>query len=235
MSVELEKYPFKDAPLTPAIIAELALKLFKGKVAERKEILQKVEAYHLQRGGAASQAQSLTASVKRALQKITTENKVENFAYGQYRFSSDDEIEPDVSGNNCDSTDWIAEDQTAEGTSIVPLKTIGVGKEMVYAYNYPTYRAHAIQNSEPTWPVKIGMSRIGAARVVEQVGTALPERPEIRLAVMTDNSAALEKMLHSVLSQAGRSFDDAPGTEWYRTNEDEIESILAFVADLGSR
>ena len=79
------------------------------------------------------------------------------------------------------------------------------------------------------------MSRNGAARVVDQVGTALPERPEIRLAVMTDNSAALEKMLHSILSQAGRSFDDAPGTEWYRTNEDEIESILAFVADLGSR
>ena len=235
MSAELENYPFKDAPLTPAIIAELALKLFKGKVAERKEILQKVEAYHLQRGGAASQAQSLTASVKRALQQLKAENKVENFARGHYRFPSDEEIEPDVSGNNDDSTDWIAEDQTAEGTSIVPLKTVGVGKEMVYAYSYPTYRAHATQNSKPTWPVKIGMSRNGAARVVDQVGTALPERPEIRLAVMTDNSAALEKMLHSILSQAGRSFDDAPGTEWYRTNEDEIESILAFVADLGSR
>lgn len=235
MSAELENYPFKDAPLTPQIIAALALELFKGKIVKRNDIGQQVEAYHLQRGGAACQAQSLTASVKRALQQIKTENKVENFAHGLYRFSSDDEIEPDISANNDDNTDCIAEDQTAEGTSIVPLKTIGVGKEMVYAYSYPTYRAHAIQNSEPTWPVKIGMSSNGVSRIFDQVGTALPERPEIRLALMTDNSAALEKMLHSILSQAGRSLDESPGTEWYRTNEDEIESILAFVADLGSR
>ena len=59
MSAELENYPFKDAPLTPQIIAALALKLFKGKIVRRIEIGQQVEAYHLQCGGGSKPSSEL--------------------------------------------------------------------------------------------------------------------------------------------------------------------------------
>lgn len=69
----------------------------------------------------------------------------------------------------------------------------------------------------------------GKERVLSQSGTAYPEYPTLSLVIKCDNSSTLENAIHAVLQYRKRQIKDSPGTEWYFTNDDEVESIYSFL------
>jgi hypothetical protein len=100
----------------------------------------------------------------------------------------------------------------------------------VYAYCYPAYRELAAQRGELHWPVKIGMSDLDiTSRVAAQAATALPEAPELICEFTSDTPRLLERAIHSILALRGRIMDDAPGSEWFMTNPDELREIVEWI------
>ena len=54
----------------------------------------------------------------------------------------------------------------------------------------------------------------------------MPEYPEIGLIIETDNPPHIEQLIHGILKALNRHIEeDAPGTEWFRTNPNEVEAI----------
>ncbi|MFD6391876.1 GIY-YIG nuclease family protein [Nocardia sp. NPDC060259] len=96
----------------------------------------------------------------------------------------------------------------------------------------PPTRHWPPSRGDRAWPHKIGMTTVSvAARLADQVGTALPERPVVVLELETDNAALLERAVHAVLELRGRKIETCPGNEWFETNIDEIRAVVGFCMD----
>jgi len=230
-----DEYRYKHVPLTPTIIEILMLELFSGRLVERQTIIDEVVEAHRARGGKDADAQSITSSVKRALQRLTARGIVQNPSKGYWRFDkASDQTEFEDLGDDI-STD--GELREAEGIAIgestpFPIADVvaGVGRSTIYAYYLPTYRRNAEAQGESYWPCKIGRTeRDPIERIMAQAATALPEHPHVALVLHTDHPIAWEAIIHGVLTVRGRKLKDSPGSEWFLTSLDEVKAIIQTI------
>ncbi|WP_395402263.1 GIY-YIG nuclease family protein [Arthrobacter sp. UC242_113] len=213
-------YKYQGLPLTPNVIAELAREVLKTPMFRRSELINAVEQHHAENGGAA--ALSLTSATKKALRNLVDGGLLEpTGAYGYWRWVTppDQTVREDRSSLVDDETDEL--DLT---DSIVE----GAGAGSVYVYYFPGYRLLADLRRDDRWPIKVGMTSVGDAkiRISDQQGTAMPEQPLVAYVRRSDTPLKLERLVHAVLFYRGRQLDDAPGSEWFSSNPEEIKSII---------
>jgi len=238
LSEDTDGYQFKNLPLTPAIIENLILDLFSGKLVERSVISKEVMDAHLARGGKKPRARNLDDSVKRALAKLKSHGLVENPSPGYWR------IDPGATAHEPplmpQTTDALSSPSCEESSNTGNLGgeslpdpvadlVIGSGDGAVYLYYLPTYRILAEKNGENVWPCKIGRTeRDPLVRVLSQASTALPETPHVALIVRTQFPVAWESALHGVLTLRGLKIEQSPGSEWFLTSPDEVIELASL-------
>ena len=117
------------------------------------------------------------------------------------------------------------EEELAEADAVavdVDSKEAGI----IYAYTFPS-----IRKADGKFPIKIGLTTIGdaEARVAQQCKTtSCFEFPVILQIWDVSRVGAVEDAIHSTLEARG-SKRHAPGTEWFDTTLEEIESIIKFI------
>ena len=97
---------------------------------------------------------------------------------------------------------------------------------IIYAYTFPS-----IRRTEGKFPIKIGLTTTGdtEARVNQQCKqTCCFEYPVVLRTWEVHRVAAVENAIHSTLEARGFK-RRAPGTEWFDTTPEEIDSILQFI------
>lgn len=97
---------------------------------------------------------------------------------------------------------------------------------IIYAYSFPS-----IMKTGDRFPVKVGLTTTGdaEARVTQQCKTTCCfEYPKVLMTWEVQRVAAVEDAIHSTLEARG-SKRQAPGTEWFDSTLEEIESIIRFV------
>lgn len=130
----------------------------------------------------------------------------ENLGGGQFRnISIDEELaEADAVATDIDSND----------------------SGIIYAYSFPS-----IMKNDGNFPIKVGLTTTGDtdARVKQQCKqTCCFEYPLVIKTWEVQRVAAIEDAIHSTLEARG-SKRKAPGTEWFDTTIEEIETIVMFV------
>lgn len=222
----MNKYKFAKLKLKPGITKELIVDLFAGQTVERSQIITAVNQYHIQNGGVGPETPNLTKCIKTALRTLKKEGKADNPSLGAWVIHSmPDFVSPNPieEFSNEESIDKVVTKQWGE-------KVIGVGKEAIYVYYLPSYKALAKIEDRNIWPCKIGRTEQDPIyRILSQLSTALPEIPCISLILKTDESRKLESALHLALSSRNKKINDAPGDEWFLTSPDEVESIAIFI------
>lgn len=97
---------------------------------------------------------------------------------------------------------------------------------LIYAYSFPS-----IRKNSGKFPIKIGLTVTGDAeeRVKQQCKqTCCFEYPTLLKTWQVQRVAAVEDAIHSTLEARG-SKRRAPGTEWFDTTLEEIDTIVKFV------
>jgi hypothetical protein len=97
---------------------------------------------------------------------------------------------------------------------------------IIYAYSFPS-----IRRNDGKFPIKVGLTTTGDAdaRVAQQCKqTCCFEYPVILQTWEVQRVAAVEAAIHSTLEARGAE-RHAPGTEWFDTTLEEVESIVKFV------
>jgi len=97
---------------------------------------------------------------------------------------------------------------------------------IIYAYSFPS-----IMKKDDKFPIKVGLTITGDAqeRVTQQCRqTSCFEYPILLKTWQVQRVAAVENAIQSTLEARG-SKRQAPGTEWFDTTLDEVESIVTFV------
>jgi len=101
---------------------------------------------------------------------------------------------------------------------------------IIYAYSFPS-----IKKDDGKFPIKVGLTTTGDtnARVTQQCKqTCCFEYPVVLATWEVQRVAAVEDAIHSTLEARG-SKRQAPGTEWFDTTLEEIESIVKFILTTG--
>lgn len=214
-------YKYHGLPLTPNVIADLARELLKTPMFRRSELIGAVEQYHSENGGAV--AHSLTSAAKKALRNLVDAGLLEpTGAYGYWRWIMPPEV--NVEENGTSSIEDEAEDLDLTDDTIIE----GTGAGSVYVYYFPSYKLLAKFRRDEQWPVKVGMTSLGDAkiRISDQQGTAMPEQPVVAYVRRSNTPHKLERLVHAVLFYRGRQLDDAPGSEWFSSSPEEVKSII---------
>ena len=97
---------------------------------------------------------------------------------------------------------------------------------IIYAYSFPS-----ITRKDGRFPIKVGLTMTGDAgeRVTQQCKqTCCFEYPVVLKTWEVQRVAAVEDAIHSTLEARG-SKRRAPGTEWFDTTPEEIETIVKFI------
>lgn len=117
------------------------------------------------------------------------------------------------------------EDEMAEADAVATdIESNDAG--IIYAYTFPS-----IKNANGKFPIKVGLTTTGdaEARVTQQCKqTCCFEFPVILRTWEVQRVAAVEDAIHSTLDARGAK-RQAPGTEWFDTTLEEVESIVSFV------
>lgn len=196
-------YKYTGLSLTEKIARELTVEIFSGKTGvQKKEIKRAVDETHTSRGGSLSTNEMHPVST--ALSILKKQGLANNPTRGKWSIFSNPEIYP----NYPYDSDTV--------------RTLGSGKSSIYLYYYPAYRCLAESEGKEFWACRIGS-------VGSQVGTPMPELPEIRLILKTDDSENLEQTIHNVLKFRGRHIADAPEKKWFITSPSEVEEIYKNV------
>ncbi|SFN88558.1 T5orf172 domain-containing protein [Formivibrio citricus] len=98
---------------------------------------------------------------------------------------------------------------------------------IIYAYSFPTI----VRKDGNRFPIKVGLTTTGDAdaRVMQQCKTTCCfEYPVVLGTWEVLRVAAMEHAIHSTLEARG-SKRYAPGTEWFNTTFEEVESVIKFV------
>ena len=196
-------YKYAGKPLTERIARELVIEIFSGKTGiQKKEIKRVVDDTHTARGGILSTNEM--HPVSSSLNILKKRGLADNPMRGAWSIFS----HPDVSPKDpLDSED---------------IRTLGSGRNSVYLYYYPAYRCLATYEGKEFWAC-------GISSVRSQIGTAMPEPPEIKLILKTDDSENLEQTLHNVLKFRGKQIEHAPGRKFFTTSPSEVEAIYKNV------
>ena len=198
-------YKYSGERLKMSMARELILEFFKGQTVPKQDMIRKVDKIHLERGGELSR--NIGHPVTDALNNLKSKRIANN-------------------PNPGDGIWTIIGETTDEGMdggddSIGEVRQIGSGNNSVYVYYYPNYKQCAELQGKDTWPCKIGSSEYSNPihRILQQVGTGMPEKPEIALVIQTNRQKELEVAVHKLLHRV----PGAPGTEWFMTNPSEVE------------
>lgn len=220
-----ETYPYADLPLTPKVIAELAPTVMPKPMFRRSELVAAVQEYHRTNGGIDGNADP-TAAAKKALSNMARDGLIEaTRAYGIWRWL----VVPEPLAEA--SIELGPEDDSEELKVSADAIVEGEGSGSVYAYYFPCYKELADLKGDERWPIKIGMTSLGRAsiRISDQQGTVMPEEPVVAYIRRTDTPLKLERLMQSVLFYRGQQIEDAPGTEWFRTNPSEVRAIVDWI------
>ncbi len=223
---EMDTYQYNGVPLTAAIAQSLIVKLFQGKLIERQVIDAEVLRAHLA-GGGRKPSRSSGESVRKALLDMKKAGLAENVSQGYWRIANaGPPIERTTSNEITASVGAL--DENAESKELLAVNLdIGSGIGAIYLYYLPTYRLHAENRGEASWPCKIGRTdRDPVNRVLSQVATALPEKPHIALIVRTSQPMAWESALHGVLTLRSLRIENSPGIEWFLTSPREVLELV---------
>jgi len=222
-------------PLTPAVIEKILVHDFSGRIASRSAIIDEVRRIHLANGGVESQT-SAVSSVKKALANLRAQGVAISPSVGYWRIigATPTEVEQEFVAAEPIESILIEtesdEEAKRDSSEVIADKVIGTGSSAVYVYYLPAYRHRAEQNHEQAWPCKIGYSNGDPIlRVLAQASTALPERPQIALVIRTNMPSVFESAIHNTLMIRGKKIDNSPGSEWYLTSPNEVESIADFI------
>ena len=95
----------------------------------------------------------------------------------------------------------------------------------LYAFTFPE-----LMNT-PNYPIKIGMTlRDVEERVNDQCrGSAIFSPPRILKSWPVQQALLSERTVHCLLKLAGNWRSDAPGSEWFTTNIDQVDRIVNLV------
>ena len=198
-----ESYEHVGKPLTLKIARELVIERFSGKTGiEKKELKRVVDEIHTQRGGSLSTNEMHPVSA--ALSVMKKQGLANNPSRGEWSIFPT----PSAPPKNLLDSDAV--------------RTLGTGKSSVYLCYYPTYRCLAEYEGKEFWACKIGS-------VETQAPTEMPEPPEIRLILRTDDPENLEQLLHNILTFRGKQIADVPGKEWFMTSPGEVEDIYKMI------
>ena len=215
-------YIYKGIELTPAVMAELVFAFYNGKQFKRQDAIKTVVDYHRENGGLLEKNDYVSVFKKACNSALKDISK--NKGYGVWYIAENEENDsisdvPDVKDEGS---------EVSPNEEIVQLsdKIIGVGDKAVYVYYYDTYKQCAILKGSKVWACKVGRTDVDPIqRVLGQAGTCYPELPHIALIIRCDNSNMIETTLHTILKLRGKWMDYAPGTEWFMTSPEEIETI----------
>lgn len=207
-------YEYASLPLTPGVFVEVARTVLAGRQLRRNEISTAVTSYHLDNGGLPPRGQHL-AVVKKGMALLAEQGLASpSGGYGIWRIAAS--VEDDASG--------------AVEEVLAPLLDQVELTGYVYVYDLPAYASLAEASGRDRWPHKIGRTEVSVeSRIVEQVGTALPERPRVVVTEACNESVLLERALHAILELRGHKVRDAPGNEWYDTNPTEVRELIDFI------
>ncbi len=223
----MKEYEFLDVALTAYIGEKLILNNLKPlKKYKNEEIRDTIINVHVQNGGRVHEGRDVWRNVfKKALKKLKDEGKAKNVSYGVWEFLLEKE-------------NFIEDIGVKEIVEIMkPEKTILRQKEIepkcilgdeslkgfVYLYYYPIYKEKGVES----WPCKIGCSKDrDYGRIWNQVGTAMPEIPELELVIYHEKYEELEKFIHMYFKMKGKHRKEARGEEWFQINPSELFSFL---------
>lgn len=217
-----------NVPLIASVARRIIEDLFREKNQwKRAELAEAVERIHLERGGIKGK-QEPAMIVKKALSALEEDGKVESPAYGYWRWVASESV-PLTSelneGGLLPSDSTLADNK--EDEEIIIERQIGEGPERVYMYYNPNDRKLAELQGRDTWECKIGQTgnEEVLARILGQgAKTALSRFPVVGLVIRTQDSAALEKALHSSLRILECEVEDGPGSEWFMTSPAYVEA-----------
>ena len=207
------EYKYSGKRLTMSVARELILEFFKGQTVHKQEIIRRVDEIHLEGGG--KQSDNIIHPVTDALNAMKRKNLANNPTPGDGIW----EIYGQTDDEGIDDTDNSGD----------KVRKIGSGNNSVYVYYYPTYKHHAELQGEETWPCKIGHSEYSNPihRILQQVGTGMPEKPEIALVIQTNMPEDVEAAIHKLLDRD--LIPDSPGKEWFLTNPSRVEEIFNII------
>jgi hypothetical protein len=101
---------------------------------------------------------------------------------------------------------------------------------LIYAYSFPS-----VTKTNDKFPIKVGLTTTGDAqsRVTQQCRqTCCFEFPVLLKTWTVKRVAAVEDAIHSTLDARGSKLS-APGTEWFNSTLEEIDSIVQFIQPPG--
>ncbi len=204
-------YEYEGKPLNIPIGRYIIEKRFWGQTIQINDLKKRVDKYHESRGGLETKARShhpVVNVLRRLKEKGLADNPPE-LEHGTWQIGLEKAaILPD------------------ENESDAP-KTIGSGDGYVYLYYLPNDKRLAELEDESIFACKVGMTEDHPnRRIWAQTGAGLPDEPIIGLIIKTDVPSDLEQCIHNILKAVGRYKEDAPGTEWFFTNPDEVEEIF---------
>ena len=212
-------YPYKALELTPAIFKELLIELFDGKQFDRSTAVDIVLKHHANNGGKLSKP-SYIQTFKKACAYLK-DNGLINVGYGVWRLNYEK-----------DDTEIVQTTSKKESISYSVDKEIGSGEKSIYVYYYDSYKKLAESKGQNTWQCKVGRTDVDPiSRIIGQAGTCYPELPHVALVIYCDDSALLERTLHSILKMRNKWLTDSPGKEWFMTSPKEIEDIYSTLID----
>ena len=218
-------YRYSRLELTPNVFANLLIALYDGKQFNRQDAISTIMKYHIDHGGVAGKS-SYASVFKKATQGFLRES-LSNPGYGVWLLRH-----KTTSIESYDEGKVVEEDSSRSTRSFEVEKTLGDGTGSVYVYYYDAYRQLAALNGSDVWPCKVGMSNGNAiSRIIDQAGTAYPEIPRIALLINCDSARDMETAMHSILKLRGRWMEDAPGSEWFLTNPNEVESLFHAICE----
>ena len=214
----MEDYKHKNRSLTGKVAEPLILELFDKQTEVPKSVIEeKVTDLHLSQGGL-PQTSETSFPIVNGLDRLKDKDQADNPKRGFWTINSAGIKEgiPDVP---------VAVEEK-EGTL-----TVGEGTSCVYLYYFPTYRSYAQLQGKESFPCKIGRTDASDPSVYinNQAGTSLPEGPVIGLIILTDDPVGREKRMHDILDTARLRKEDAPGSEWFVTNPEQVKGFYELL------
>jgi hypothetical protein len=233
--VDLRELASTGAEPTALVLQPVIVSLLErsGRGLSRHQLIQAIDEEWSDAGGTPTEGRTL-ARVKKALSALHEQGIVESPVLGFYCLTDSDSavsatetVESDSALVSSGSDDLIEEPEVE-----IPIdRFVGGGKQFVYAFYLPTFRAAAEAKGESRWPVKIGMTTTSVEQRMASHQTALPEVPEMAILIRTDNAALMERVIHGILTMRGRRMDESAGSEWFSTNDDELTEIFEWLTN----
>lgn len=218
-------------PFARPIVRHITEELFRGQSQWKSgELANRVVQLHRERGGVLASNPKFTVS--RVLQDLRDDGLVISPGHGWWRWTgSSEEGQPNPEESEIIATASIDEAIDDLEPTIRPEREVGTGRECVYLYFNPNDRRLAELEGRDVWECKIGRTSSSDAisRILGQgIRTALSHVPTVGLVLRTDDSAALEKVLHSSLRLIEAEVPESPGVEWFITSPARVEAWFAI-------